>query len=97
MSLKAEFNGSYNASKVSAGVLRVTSDDYTYSYDFNARILVVRTNYTREAGPHVVPFSQLDRDSLIQFRDKLVELGGNPPDLPSEASVLPGKTPRLAP
>ncbi len=97
MSLKSQFNGSYNASMVSPGVLRVASDDYYYSYDFNARILVVRSNYTREAGPSVTPFAQLDRDSLITMRDKLVELGGTPPELPPEPNALPGKTPRLNP
>ncbi|MDI1228320.1 MAG: hypothetical protein PSY14_11605 [bacterium] len=97
MTLKSQFNASYNASLVSPGVLRVESDGFYYSYDFNARLLVVRTSYTREAGPSVTPFSQLDRDSLITMRDKLVELGGKPPELPAEANVMPGKTQRLNP
>ena len=97
MSLTSQFNSSYNASLISPGVLRVASDDYYYSYDFNARLLIVRSNYTREAGPSVTPFSQLDRDSLITMRDKLVELGGKPPELPLEPSVMPGKTQRLNP
>ncbi len=97
MSLTSQFNSSYNASLISPGVLRVASDDYYYSYDFNARLLIVRSNYTREAGPSVTPFSQLDRDSLITMRDKLVELGGKPPELPAEANVMPGKTQRLNP
>ena len=88
MSLTSQFNSSYQASLVSPGVLRVASDDYYYSYDFNARILIVRTNYTRDAGPSVTPFSQLDRDMLITMRDKLVELGGKPPDLAPEAPAL---------
>ncbi len=97
MSLTSQFNSNYNASLVSPGVLRVASDDYYYSYDFNARILIVRTNYTREAGPSVTPFSQLDRDSLITMRDKLVELGGKPPELAPEPATMPGKPARLNP
>ncbi|MDF3025580.1 MAG: hypothetical protein K0R10_2941 [Alphaproteobacteria bacterium] len=97
MSLTSQFNSSYQPSMVSPGVLRVASDDYYYSYDFNARILIVRSNYTREAGPSVTPFSQLDRDSLIAARDKLVELGGRPPELPAEPNSLPGKPARLNP
>jgi hypothetical protein len=31
------------------------------------------------------PFSQMDREVLVLMRDKLIELGGQPPELPPEA------------
>jgi hypothetical protein len=36
----------------------------------------------------VVPFSQIDRQALEAFRDKLVELKGAPPELPKVTSSV---------
>lgn len=56
------------------------------AYDFLARVLTVQT-YKDEGGISVVPFSQLDRESLTFMRDKLIELNGKPPALPKEEEM----------
>lgn len=90
MSLSAEFNASYKAEKLSGAVLGVTfslGGGYfvTNAYDFNGRIMVSRSN--SDGAFAVTPFSQIDRETLIVMRDKLVDLQGNPPDLPPEAGA----------
>jgi hypothetical protein len=58
------------------------SGSTTYlKYDFLARILIVVTG-SSEGGRQVVPFSQIDRESLEFFRAVLIEKGGKPPALP---------------
>ncbi|MEZ0225149.1 MAG: hypothetical protein ACAH83_11390 [Alphaproteobacteria bacterium] len=87
--MKADFNNpKYTVTKETEAVLSVRYDAGGVSnsliYDFNARILLARASY---GGLSVTPFSQLDRESLIEMRDKLIELKGNPPELPPEAPV----------
>jgi len=57
------------------------------SFDFLTRTMVSRTG-SSEGGITVTPFGQLDREVLVAMRDKLVELGGHPPELASEAPTL---------
>ena len=88
MPLTPRFNESYRASRESDNVLVVRytiGGNTTYlAFDFMARIMLARTG-SGDGGLNVTPFSQLDRDMLIEMRDKLVELKGNPPELPPEA------------
>ena len=80
MSLKDAFNG-YSTGKVNDSVLQVGNGYFTTVYDFAQRLMY--------AGHGTIPFSQLDRESLIEARDRLVALKGNPPELPPEAPVTP--------
>ena len=57
------------------------------SFDFLTRSMYTRTG-SSEGGVTVTPFSQLDREVLVAMRDKLVELGGTPPELSPEAPTL---------
>lgn len=57
------------------------------SFDFMTRVMMVRTG-SSDGGMNVTPFSQLDRDVIVAARDKLVTLGGTPPELPPEAPTL---------
>jgi hypothetical protein len=64
-------------------------------YDFLTRQMVmigsysVASNGRRGAAPlGTIPFSQIDREVLECMRDKLIELGGNPPELPSADAAL---------
>lgn len=86
MPLKAVFNEDYTATKDADAVLSVRYNAGGYGnsliYDFNARVMLSRAS---NGGVSVTPFSQLDRETLIEMRDKLVELKGNPPELPPEA------------
>jgi hypothetical protein len=79
--------------------------DLTYSnragtnyitFDFLTRTMVARTG-SSESGLTVTPFSQLDREMLVAARDKLVDLGGNPPDLPAEAPSTPANNRKFQP
>ncbi|MDI1228224.1 MAG: hypothetical protein PSY14_11120 [bacterium] len=82
LSLKDAFNNLHPAMENSSSLRVLSSGIYAY-YDFAQRV--------RSSGsptPTITPFSQLDRDTLVAARDKLVELGGNPPELPSEAPTL---------
>ena len=99
MGLKAEFNANYVATKENDFVLGVqyTAGGYTNSmlYDFNARIMFARTRGHGDGGISITPFSQLDRDTLIDFREKLLELGGHPPELPKEPATQNNPTQKL--
>lgn len=77
MSLSDNFNTTHRAEKVSDSVLQVYNGAFTSYYDFAQRFLY--------AGETITPFSQLDREVLILMRDRLVELKGNPPELPPES------------
>ena len=57
------------------------------SFDFLTRNMFTRSG-SSEGGVTVTPFSQLDREVLVAMRDKLVELGGQPPELAPEAPTL---------
>ncbi|TAL28958.1 MAG: hypothetical protein EPN97_13960 [Alphaproteobacteria bacterium] len=76
MPLKDAFNG-LDSNKVNGSVLRVYNGCFYTYYDFAQRVM-----YSGQAS---IPFSQLDRESLIEARDKLIELKGTPPELPPEA------------
>jgi hypothetical protein len=96
MAVSDEFNANnYKASKINGFVLGIQyttgGGSTTYlAYDFMARVLIVRTG-SSDGGAAVKSFAELDRDSLISMRDKLVQLGGNPPELPPEASAVPAQ------
>ncbi|MEZ0225150.1 MAG: hypothetical protein ACAH83_11395 [Alphaproteobacteria bacterium] len=85
MGLSDSFNDVYAARKENDTVLRVHYDTLYNYYDFTARMLTTCNGSNSVA---VVPFSQLDRETLIAMRDKLVELKGNPPELPPEEAVI---------
>ncbi len=90
MSLSAAFGkGGYTVKKETDAVLSVQYKAGGYDnqllYDFVARILITRTKGHGDGGLCVTPFAQLDRETLIDMRDKLIELKGNPPELPPEA------------
>ncbi|MEZ0225148.1 MAG: hypothetical protein ACAH83_11385 [Alphaproteobacteria bacterium] len=57
------------------------------SFDFMTRTMVTR-NGRHDSGLSVTPFSQLDRDMLVNMRDTLIELQGNPPELPPEEGLI---------
>lgn len=93
MELKDAFNNTgYSATKSNPFVLDLYYSSHGGSVyiavDFITRTMVTRNSYG-DAGVVVTPFSQLDRDVLIGLRDKLVELGGTPPELPAEAPTPP--------
>lgn len=92
MDVKAAFNEQYKAAKSNDYVLDVTfySNNQSHIYhtfDFMTRTMITGRS-SSSVGFNVTPFSQLDRDMLITMRDKLVELGGKPPDLAPEVPVL---------
>lgn len=93
MPLKAVFNQDYTATKDADAVLSVRYNAGGYGncliYDFNARVMLSRAS---NGGLSVTPFSQLDRETLIEMRDKLIELKGNPPELPPEAPAVQAST-----
>lgn len=101
MSLSANFNSSgYTASRVNDYVLGVTypySEGSTYltyhTFDFLARILTTRTGDSAGGGA-VIPFSQLDPDSLETLRQRLVDLGGHPPELTARDAIHSPKSGR---
>lgn len=101
MSLKLEFNNNYTAKKENDFVLSVSyvvgGYRHIMSYDFQARVMVMRTDSHGDGGAVLTPFSQLDRETLVEMRDKLVALKGNPPELPAESPVNPGVQRRLNP
>ena len=87
MSLKDRFNNIYSAQKTNDYVLDLTYSSQAgavyISLDFMTRTMISRTGYG-DGGLAVTPFSQLDRDMLIDMHDTLTELGGKPPALPPE-------------
>ncbi len=97
MDAKTAFNEQYKAVKANEYVLDISfysSNQSTiyHTFDFMSRTLITGRS-SSSVGFNVTPFSQLDRDMLITMRDKLVELGGTPPELPNEAPAL-NKQPR---
>jgi hypothetical protein len=89
MSLSDRFNNGYNAQKENDNVLSIkytVQGGNTYLiFDFMARVMIARTG-SSDGGVNVTPFSALDRGALIEMRDKLIALKGNPPELPPEAA-----------
>ncbi|MEZ0225147.1 MAG: hypothetical protein ACAH83_11380 [Alphaproteobacteria bacterium] len=88
MSLSDRFNNGYDARKENDNVLSVKYTVHgspTYlAFDFMARVMVARTG-SSDGGVNITPFSVLDREMLVEMRDKLVALKGEPPELPPEA------------
>jgi hypothetical protein len=76
-SLSERFNDEYEATPVGDYVLQVSNGCYDCYYDFMARMMFTE-------GTAATPFSQLDRETLVEFRKKLIDLGGTPPKLPAE-------------
>jgi hypothetical protein len=89
-----EFNDIYSAARENDYVLRVSWGNMSYYYDFAARQM---TTITAVGQWHMAttPFSQIDRETLITMRDKLVDLKGKPPELPPEAPVQPSSAGKL--
>lgn len=89
--MKDQFNNQYMARKENDYVLCLyygAQGGSTYmAFDFLTRTMVTR-NGSSDGGLCVTPFSQLDRDMLINLRDTLVELKGNPPELPAEENFI---------
>lgn len=89
--MKEQFNNHYVARKENDYVLSVyygAQGGSTYiAFDFMTRTMVTR-NGSSDGGLCVTPFSQLDRDMLINMRDTLLELKGNPPELPPEEGFI---------
>ncbi|MBI1214716.1 MAG: hypothetical protein GC185_02730 [Alphaproteobacteria bacterium] len=92
MALSEKFNTEYRVEKNGEGALSLRFGDFAGSnyltYDFNLRLLFARTGAS-ESGLTVTPFSQLDRESLEDMREKLIELGGHPPELPIDKRATP--------
>ncbi|HYD18488.1 MAG TPA: hypothetical protein VEF76_08425 [Patescibacteria group bacterium] len=101
MGLSDAFNSGYRADKANDYVLTVKYDVAGYTtvlaYDFMARVMTLRTDGYGDGGVRLTPFAQLDRDSLVGFRDELVRQGGKPPELPPEAPQLPRASRGLTP
>lgn len=103
MGLEADFNtAGYKTYKINDYVLGISypyaaagESNYNtfHSYDFLARVLTSRSG-SSEGGTAVTPFSQLDPDSLEAMRQRLIALGGKPPELMSDN---PGKQPKSGP
>ena len=66
-------------------MLAVSCSGSVFCYDFAARVMYGWGGSAISYG--VVPFSNLDRETLVAMRDKLVDLGGKPPELPDEAAA----------
>ncbi len=92
MDVKTAFNDQYKAVKSNDYVLDISfysnnQSTIFHTFDFMSRLLITGRG-SSSVGFNVTPFSQLDRDMLVTMRDKLVELGGTPPDLPAEAPTI---------
>lgn len=89
MGLSDSFNSIYTIRKDTPAVLSVQYEaggyDNVLIYDFIGRVMIARTRGHGDGGLCVTPFAQLDRETLVEMRDKLIELKGNPPELPPEA------------
>jgi hypothetical protein len=83
-SLTDAFN-SCQASMISPTVLQVSSGYHHYYYDFAQRIMTAAIHH----GGGSTPFAQLDREVLTAARDRLIGLGGNPPELADSDPGLP--------
>lgn len=95
MTLKDAFNkGLYKPQRFGPATLQVEANYVTYRYDF---LLGHMTAVGHNGVLSVVPFSQIERGVLIDLRDKLVELGGDPPELPAERATGPVQPRKLNP
>jgi hypothetical protein len=92
MALSEAFNKSCSAEKKADAVIEVTSGAFIYRFDFIMRQQLcweLNCGYNTISSP--VPFSQLDRELLETVRNKLIDLGGHPPELPGEWPPQPAK------
>lgn len=86
MTLKDAFNSrDYTYRRIGDNILYVDAGTVDYRYDFAMRVVTLHDNGAMSA----IPFTQLDRDTLVEMRDRLVDLGGKPPALPSETPPKP--------
>lgn len=92
MSLKDTFNNrnNYSFSRETDAVLRVSNNLFNFFFDFGLRLMI-------SGQGDATPFAQLDRDMLVEMRDRFVALGGKPPELPAEAPANPGNARSLRP
>lgn len=97
MSLSADFNSSHAAKRLNDSVLQLEYNYMKYFYDFDLRIMTTLLGYGQSGSVSVTPFSQLDRETLVNMREKLIELKGKPPELPAETPSNPGNTRQLRP
>lgn len=88
MSLSDDFNRGYSPHKENDSVLRISYASLMHYYDFSARMVTTVYDGYNKGGVAVTPFAEVDRETLISMRDKLVELKGNPPELPPETPVV---------
>ena len=87
MSCRPEFSAAAEASKNkfskkdNAVLFYKTAgeSDIFHYYDFVTRYLYVR--FEQREHSHMIPFSDLDQETLHYMREKLIELGGTPPPL----------------
>ncbi len=59
----------------------IAGADIYHFYDFITRNLYIR--FESKDHSHIIPFRDVDPETLNYMRDKLIELGGNPPPLPA--------------
>jgi hypothetical protein len=93
MSLTETFNA-FEAKKVSPHAIQVVSGNFCYHYDFALRQQLAWFSPTGSQGWQPfgnAPFSQLDREVLELARNKLIDLGGSPPELPAAQQPDPPK------
>ena len=75
MTLKDAFNSrDYTYSRIGDNILYVDAGTVDYRYELAMRVVTMSA----------IPFTQLDRDTLSEMRDRLVDLGGKPPALPAD-------------
>ena len=93
MSFVSEFNTAAEKASEDCSVINAVSILYATDtgtarveriYDFLARQMVVSVQVRGgNDTTHVVPFADIDRETLGFMREKLVQLGGTPPALPA--------------
>ncbi len=89
MSLSEEFNSTHQPKMFNTQVLRIGYGDQTFFYDFQQRLMTTLYTYgSGLGGVTTTPFSQMDREVLVEMRDKLVEMGGTPKELAPEGPTL---------
>ena len=90
MAIRDAFNQQYAAQKFDDNVLSLyhpgRGGGIYIDFDFLTRTMQTHASGTG-ANISVIPFSQLDPEVVIELREKLVELGGNPQALSSQDAV----------
>lgn len=62
-------------------------DSTHMNYDFLNRVLIVEKRAPNVVSHTVTPFAELDTEVLTAMHGKLIELGGNPPPLPTASAT----------